>query len=146
MFQSNPRESKARRGPADSLEQEEAQMSDSGSVKLWTASRRRVLKTGGALGATVAMPYFFSRRASAQAKKLSFWQFYSPGGTVATQGKWFEDMIKSWNDQNETQIELNYIPVNDYVNGSKLQTAFASGEGPDIFIISPGDFLRYANG
>lgn len=29
---------------------------------------------------------------------------------------------------------------------SKLATAFASGEGPDIFIISPGDFLRYYNG
>ena len=36
--------------------------------------------------------------------------------------------------------------VSDYINGSKLQTAFASGEGPDIFIISPGDFLRYYNG
>jgi multiple sugar transport system substrate-binding protein len=32
------------------------------------------------------------------------------------------------------------------MNGSKLATAFASGEGPDIFIISPGDFLRYYNG
>jgi multiple sugar transport system substrate-binding protein len=32
------------------------------------------------------------------------------------------------------------------MNGSKLQTAFASGQGPDIFIISPGDFLRYYNG
>jgi len=36
--------------------------------------------------------------------------------------------------------------VADYLNGSKLQTVFASGEGPDIFIISPGDFIRYYNG
>ena len=32
------------------------------------------------------------------------------------------------------------------MNGTKLATAFASGQGPDIFIISPGDFLRYYNG
>src|SRR5690349_20665464 len=32
------------------------------------------------------------------------------------------------------------------MNGSKLQTAFASGQGPDLFIISPEDFLRYYNG
>jgi hypothetical protein len=30
--------------------------------------------------------------------------------------------------------------------GSKPQTAFAAGQGPDIFIISPADFLRYYNG
>ena len=34
----------------------------------------------------------------------------------------------------------------DYIHGSKLPTAFASGQGPDIFIISPADFLRYYNG
>src|SRR5699024_1806665 len=34
----------------------------------------------------------------------------------------------------------------EYISGSKLSTAFASGQGPDIFIISPGDFLRYYNG
>jgi multiple sugar transport system substrate-binding protein len=32
------------------------------------------------------------------------------------------------------------------MDGTKLPTAFASGQGPDIFIISPGDFLRYYNG
>jgi multiple sugar transport system substrate-binding protein len=121
-------------------------MGDSDSVVLRKVTRRQVLKTGSALSATVAAPYFFSRSASAQAKKLTFWQFYAPGGTVATQGKWFDDMINSWNGQNETQIELQYVPTTDYINGSKLQTAFASGQGPDIFIISPGDFLRYANG
>ena len=36
--------------------------------------------------------------------------------------------------------------ANEYFGGSKLQTAFASGQGPDIFIISPGDFLRFYNG
>ena len=32
------------------------------------------------------------------------------------------------------------------MDGTKLPTAFASGAGPDLFIISPGDFLRYYNG
>jgi multiple sugar transport system substrate-binding protein len=121
-------------------------MGDTDSVVLRKVTRRDVLKASGALSATVAAPYFFSRRASAQATKLSFWQFYAPGGSVATQGQWFEEMVNSWNEQNETQVELQYTPVSEYVSGSKLQTAFASSEGPDIFIISPGDFLRYANG
>ena len=60
--------------------------------------------------------------------------------------KWFTDMVKSWNDQNDVKIELDYVPNADYMDGTKLPTAFASGTGPDIFIISPGDFLRYYNG
>jgi multiple sugar transport system substrate-binding protein len=77
---------------------------------------------------------------------LRFWQFYGPGGEVEAQGKWFEDAVKGWNEGHDTKIELQYIPVTEYLNGSKLQTAFSSGEGPDLFIISPGDFLRYYNG
>jgi multiple sugar transport system substrate-binding protein len=121
-------------------------MSDSRPISLGKLNRRQVLKTGGAASSAFAMPYFFSRRASAQAQTLTFWQFYSPGGTVATQDQWFADMVASWNGQNETQVELQFIPVADYLGGAVLPTAFASGEGPDIFIISPGDFLRYANG
>ena len=109
-------------------------------------SRRTALKAGGALGGALAMPYAFSRRASAQAQTLSFWQFYAPGGTVASQGQWFEDTVNAWNEQNETKIELVYVPNNDYMDGTRLPTAFASGQGPDLFIISPGDFLRYYNG
>ena len=75
---------------------------------------------------------------------LDFWQFYAPGGTSKAQAKWFTDMVAMWNKANKTQIKLDYIT--DYVNGSKLQTSFASGQGPDLFIISPGDFLRYYNG
>jgi len=77
---------------------------------------------------------------------LKFWQFYGPGGAVKAQGKWFSDTVKGWNESHDTKIELQFIPVTDYLNGSKLQTAFSSGEGPDLFIISPGDFLRYYNG
>jgi multiple sugar transport system substrate-binding protein len=80
------------------------------------------------------------------ADTLSFWQFYGPGGQVKEQSQWFVDVVNAWNKENKTQIKLQYVPSQDYVGGSKLQTAFASGQGPDIFLISPGDFLRYYNG
>lgn len=77
---------------------------------------------------------------------LKFWQFHAPGGQVESREQWFVDTVDAWNEENETQVELQYIPVQDYLEGSKLQTAFSAGEGPDIFVISPGDFLRYYNG
>ena len=55
-------------------------------------------------------------------------------------------MVADWNDSHDQQVELVYVPNNDYMDGTRLPTAFASGEGPDLFIISPGDFLRYYNG
>lgn len=123
-------------------------MIDRSSIAHRQVNRRQVLKTTGAAGGALTMPYFFSRRASAQAKTLTFWQFYSPAETDETgaQDAWFADMVASWNSQNETQVELQFKPGADYIGGNILQTAFASGEGPDIFLISPGDFLRYANG
>ena len=73
-------------------------------------------------------------------------QFYSPGGDVASQAEWFDNCVSAWNEANETQVELAYVPVSEYVSGTQLATAFASGQGPDIFLVSPGDFLRYYNG
>jgi len=77
---------------------------------------------------------------------LSFWNFYGPGGAVKGQSQWFVDTVAAWNRENETQVRLRYIPTSEYIGGSTLQTAFAAGEGPDIFLLSPGDFLRYYNG
>lgn len=65
---------------------------------------------------------------------------------MPAQAKWFEETVSAWNAQNETKIRLEYIPTNEYMNGTKLPTAFAAGRGPDIFLISAGDFLRYYNG
>jgi multiple sugar transport system substrate-binding protein len=94
----------------------------------------------------MAMPYFFSRRSSArQNGPLRFMQFYSEGD-VASQADWFENCVQAWNDANEVQVELEYVPTAEYVSGTQLATAFASGQGPDIFLVSPGDFLRYSNG
>jgi multiple sugar transport system substrate-binding protein len=113
-------------------------------------SRRELLKRGGMGAAAAAVssvfsPFVFTGKAAA-AKTLSFWQFYAPTKQVSAQSKWFEDCVKSWNATHDVKVELQFVPVRDYIGGSKLQTAFASGQGPDIFIISPGDFLRYYNG
>ncbi|MGH2614040.1 MAG: ABC transporter substrate-binding protein [Thermomicrobiales bacterium] len=115
-------------------------------------SRRSLLKAGA--GATsglglfgpCALPLISPRATAAQGDALTFWQFYAPGGTVATQATWFEECVAGWNAENERQVELVYVPNSDYMDGTKLPTAFAAGEGPDLFIISPGDFLRYYNG
>jgi multiple sugar transport system substrate-binding protein len=109
-------------------------------------NRRSVLATGAAAigGAAISGFPYISRAYAAQT--LKFWQFYAPGGGVAPQAKWFEDTVKAWNDTHDVKVELVYIPNNAYMDGTKLPTAFASGAGPDLFIISPGDFLRYYNG
>jgi multiple sugar transport system substrate-binding protein len=113
-------------------------------------SRRELLKKGGTAVAAVTLstlfPPFIRTVKAADTKTLSFWNFYSPGGEVGSQSKWFEDCVNAWNATHQTKVQLQYVPNQEYMNGSKLQTAFASGQGPDIFLISPGDFLRYYNG
>jgi multiple sugar transport system substrate-binding protein len=120
------------------------------SSSLSSITRRELLIGGGKVAVVAAVSSLFSPFniyvKAATPKSLSFWQFYSPGGGVATQDKWFQDMVKAWNSSHDVKVELLYVPNQEYMNGSKLQTAFASGQGPDIFIISPGDFLRYYNG
>jgi multiple sugar transport system substrate-binding protein len=111
-------------------------------------SRRELLKVGGkaAVGAAVFGPLILTSKAAAT-KPLSFWQFYAPGGAAGDQqSKWFVDCVTAWNATHDVKVQLEYVPVQEYINGSTLQTSFVSGQGPDIFIISPGDFLRYFNG
>jgi len=124
--------------------------SNQSSVVADSLTRRELLKKGGKIVAAAAVSStfspFFTYSARAATKTLSFWQFYAPSGISGLQSKWFVDCVAAWNATHDVKVELQYVPNNDYMNGSKLQTAFASGHGPDIFIISPGDFLRYYNG
>jgi multiple sugar transport system substrate-binding protein len=122
---------------------EENGASDTQSAVRSGPSRRSVLAGGAAVTTLSGFPYISRARA---AQTLKFWQFYAPGGGVATQSKWFEDVAKDWNASHDVKVELVYVPNNAYMDGTKLPTAFASGAGPDLFIISPGDFLRYYNG
>ncbi|QGJ78809.1 ABC transporter substrate-binding protein [Sinorhizobium meliloti] len=115
-----------------------------------TLTRRGLLKGGAAVAGGIVglggFPYINRFAVRAQEAPLKFWQFYAPGGPVASQVAWFEKTVADWNDSHPQKIELEFIPNSEYISGPKLATAFASGEGPDIFIISPGDFLRYYNG
>ncbi len=113
-------------------------------------SRRGLVKAGGALAvasSAFSMPYVFTRSA-AQSEPLVFWEFYSGGndeGEIDPRAQWFRDTVKAWNDQNETKIELQDIPGSSEEYYTKLSTAFAAGEGPDLFLLSPSDWLRYQN-
>jgi multiple sugar transport system substrate-binding protein len=65
-------------------------------------SRRTVL--GGIAAASITGFPYISRGFAAQT--LKFWQFYGPGGGVATQDKWFVDLAKSWNESHEVRARL----------------------------------------
>lgn len=112
-------------------------------------SRRDFLKKGAAVAAAASsiptgVTILSSCGTSGSSGPLQFWNFYSPGGPNKKQAQWFHDLASEWNKNNKTQVQLVYL--SDYMNGSKLQTSFASGKGPDIFLLSPGDFARYYNG
>jgi multiple sugar transport system substrate-binding protein len=119
-------------------------MTDINLPRGWT--RRSILKGGAALGAAGLAGLPMVGNAFGQDDSLHFWQFYAPGGDVKTQVDWFTKMVDDYNATQSPKVALDYVVGSDYISGSKLSTAFASGQGPDIFLISPGDFLRYYNG
>jgi multiple sugar transport system substrate-binding protein len=87
-----------------------------------------------------------SDSAGGSGNELTFWNFYGPAPDDNPQSQWFVSMVDEWNANNDVQVKLRYMPVSEYLAGTALQTAFQAGEGPDIFVVSPGDFLRYYNG
>ncbi|MFF1921226.1 ABC transporter substrate-binding protein [Streptomyces sp. NPDC058221] len=122
-----------------------------GAVVPAAPSRRRFLGTAaGGAAAAAAVPLLTGCGGSAKADSgtLKFWHFYdshSSDPAMRGQAKWFNDLIKDWNDTHDVKVEPLVVPVISF-QGSKMVTAFASGTGPDIFLLSPGDFLRYQNG
>lgn len=77
---------------------------------------------------------------SSEKIRLTFWDFH----TEAEQA-FFERMVAEYNAIQD-RVEIVYSTSNqtDYTT-TKLPIAFAGGEGPDIFMISPGDFMKFAN-
>lgn len=131
--------------------------SSSGAAQRPSLTRRELLGRGGRLAAVAAAgaagPTLLTScggsSGGSDSGPLSFWNFYGPAtgsGIVPEQSDWFVKMVKAWNKSHKPQVKLRYVPAQDYQNGSKLQTAFSAGKGPDIFLLSPGDFLRYYNG
>lgn len=78
--------------------------------------------------------------------EISFWNFYGPGGQTKSQSDWVVRLAEEWNADHDVKVRLRYVPNKDYKAGPTLQTAFSAGAGPDVFLLSPGDFLRYYNG
>lgn len=84
---------------------------------------------------------------TASGGNLQFWNFYAPAPSedksVLARAEWIRATADEWNAENDEQIDLRYVPV---LGSEKLATAFAANTGPDIFLISPGDIIRYING
>lgn len=92
-----------------------------------------------ALCAAMALPGM-GVHAESEKKQLNFWVFHSDAEL-----QFFQDCVDQYNsEQDEVEVVLEQIPWDDY-NGTKMTTAFASGEGPDVFLVAPGLFLKYAN-
>jgi multiple sugar transport system substrate-binding protein len=73
-----------------------------------------------------------------QAVTLNYWKFDD------TADKVIKPIIKQWNAENpDVQVKLSTFPFDDYTNGTKLTTAFASGKGPDIFWTSASTMLDF---
>ncbi len=81
-----------------------------------------------------------STPAPAEKAKLLFWTFHT------NYEKEFMESLPVEYKKVNPDVEVTYenIPQAEYMS-TKLTTAFAANAGPDVFIMSPGDFLKYAN-
>lgn len=110
-----------------------------------TSSRRSLLRAGALGVGTLGMGTLglsMSGCASDNSNEITFWHFIGPG---TPQNKWLTALVDAWNAEHKVKVKTRFVPFDDYANGPTLQTAFSSGDGPDVFMLSPGDFIRYHN-
>jgi multiple sugar transport system substrate-binding protein len=70
---------------------------------------------------------------------LKFWDFHTDA-----EKKFFQDLVKEYNASHpNVKIEMANFNQSDYTT-TKLPVAFANNEGPDIFMVSPGGFTKFA--
>ncbi|MBS5082360.1 MAG: sugar ABC transporter substrate-binding protein [Clostridiales bacterium] len=94
-------------------------------------------ETGDTQGKTAASD---NETKSADAKEITFWMFQENA-----EYDFFKKYVDLYNEENpDVHVKMEQIPWEDY-NGTKMATAFASGTGPDVFLVAPGLFLKYAN-
>lgn len=75
-----------------------------------------------------------------EVKHLEMWKFKSNKEDYI-----IYDWINQWNNTHpEVQVSIKLIPFNEYLS-TKLPTAFATNSAPDIYMISAGSFLKYAD-
>jgi multiple sugar transport system substrate-binding protein len=71
---------------------------------------------------------------------LKFWDLHDK-----MEKDYFAKLVKEYNaSQDKVKIEYKVFNKSDYMT-TTLPVAFANNEGPDIFMISPGDFKKYAD-
>ncbi len=71
---------------------------------------------------------------------LSLWDFHG-----AAEGDFFKSLPDLYAKVNpNVKITVQTVPWDDYL-GTKLETAFAAGAGPDLFFVSPGTIGKYIN-
>lgn len=72
---------------------------------------------------------------------LKFWTFEyaeGPRGLI-------DQYVAEWNASHDVQVEYQSFPWAQYT-GEILTTGIATGEAPDVFFMSAGDWRRYASG
>ena len=87
----------------------------------------------------MSLPMGPMRQAEARADKLRFWTFEYADAV----DPFFVQYVDEWNATHDMQVERQEFPWAQYT-GEILTTGIATGEAPDVFFISPGDWRRYA--
>lgn len=92
-------------------------------------SRRTLLKSTAAVGASLAVPYFWTGRASAaDPVEIVHWSWLA-----ASDGEVWAKMIDSFNDAHKdkgVQLRMEVVPEEQYV--TKVLAAAATGKAPDF--------------
>lgn len=94
---------------------------------------------GGNAGSSAGTESGGAGGGSGEKVKLKFWDFHTE-----KEEEFFKGLVDEYNkSQNDVVIEYSTYNQTDYTS-TKLPTGFASGDGPDIYMISPGDFMKFA--
>jgi multiple sugar transport system substrate-binding protein len=80
---------------------------------------------------------------SGEVRELRFWTHYD---LETREQQYLTQLAQRYTDEvdKNVQIIMESVPWDDYI-GVKLITSFAAGQGPDIFLVSPPNFLKYYN-
>jgi len=107
-------------------------------------SRRDALRLGAAAAGGLGLAWATAGCAPGTrgaAGPMQFWQQYAPAPqqdpNLVAQSQWFLDATRRWADAGERPVDMVYIPAYTDPTNTRLTTAFASGSGPDLFLISP---------
>ncbi|QGQ98182.1 sugar ABC transporter substrate-binding protein [Paenibacillus psychroresistens] len=71
--------------------------------------------------------------------QLRFWTFH-----LAKELEFMKSLAEQYQAIHpEVEIKVEYVPSDEYFHGTRLISAFASGQGPDIFFVSSGNINKF---